>query len=74
MEASEPDPYITDLNAEIGKCDDFASTTLPDAAKQLVTINWPTCARIDHLSLQICFRRSRSSYGAAADIQREIYP
>ena len=28
-EASEPDPHIVDLNAELAKCDDFAAATLP---------------------------------------------
>lgn len=28
-EAGEPDPHIIDLNAELGQCDDFISTTLP---------------------------------------------
>ncbi|CAL1695106.1 unnamed protein product [Somion occarium] len=36
VEALEPDPYITDLNAELSKCDDFASTTLPEADRQFV--------------------------------------
>lgn len=28
-EAGEPDPHVIDLNAELGQCDDFISTTLP---------------------------------------------
>ena len=33
-EAGEPDPHIIDLNAEIGQCDDFISTTLPKREQQ----------------------------------------
>lgn len=33
-EAGEPDPHIIDLNAEIGQCDDFISTTLPKKEQQ----------------------------------------
>ncbi|KAJ3554644.1 hypothetical protein NM688_g3000 [Phlebia brevispora] len=33
-EASEPDPHIVDLNAELAKCDDFASSTLPEKERR----------------------------------------
>ncbi|KAI0080371.1 hypothetical protein K474DRAFT_1590049 [Panus rudis PR-1116 ss-1] len=36
VEASEPDPYIADLNTELSKCDDFASTALPEAERRFV--------------------------------------
>lgn len=29
QEASEPDPHVVDLNADLVKCDDYASSTLP---------------------------------------------
>ena len=35
-EASEPDPHIVDLNAELAKCDDFAATTLPVKERRYV--------------------------------------
>ncbi|KAF5384828.1 hypothetical protein D9615_001370 [Tricholomella constricta] len=37
-EASEPDPHIVDLNAELVKCDDFASTCLPERERQFVFV------------------------------------
>ncbi|KAG5647569.1 hypothetical protein DXG03_008922 [Asterophora parasitica] len=37
-EASEPDPHIVDLNAELVKCDDFVSTCLPARERQFVFV------------------------------------
>ncbi|KAG6885406.1 hypothetical protein C0993_002139 [Termitomyces sp. T159_Od127] len=34
LEATEPDPYIADLNAELVKCDDLVSTCLPVRERQ----------------------------------------
>lgn len=33
-EAVEPDPHIVDLNAELAKCDDFATSTLPQKERR----------------------------------------
>ena len=33
-EAGEPDPHVLDLNAELGQCDEFISTTLPKKEQQ----------------------------------------
>ncbi|KAL6310091.1 Sec8 exocyst complex component-specific domain-containing protein [Sparassis latifolia] len=35
-EVSEPDPYIIDLNAELSKCDDCISSTLPETERRFV--------------------------------------
>ncbi|KAJ7630763.1 exocyst complex component sec8 [Roridomyces roridus] len=35
-EAGEPDPYIVDLNTELGECSDFATTCLPKRERQFV--------------------------------------
>ncbi|GLB35982.1 putative vacuolar-sorting protein 54, of GARP complex [Lyophyllum shimeji] len=37
-EASEPDPHIVDLNAELVKCDDFLSTSLPKRERQFAFV------------------------------------
>jgi exocyst complex component 4 len=37
-EAGEPDPHVIDLNAELGQCDDFISTTLPKKEQQFVFV------------------------------------
>ncbi|TFK77269.1 hypothetical protein BDN72DRAFT_784268 [Pluteus cervinus] len=37
-EASEPDPYIMDLNSELGQCDSLVSTRLPQQARQYVFV------------------------------------
>jgi hypothetical protein len=35
-EATEPDPYIVDLNAELVQCDDFMATHLPTKERKSV--------------------------------------
>ncbi|KAF9457349.1 Sec8 exocyst complex component-specific domain-containing protein [Collybia nuda] len=35
-EAGEPDPYIVDLNAELGECDDLVSMRLPKREQQFI--------------------------------------
>ncbi|KAF7967561.1 hypothetical protein HWV62_33943 [Athelia sp. TMB] len=37
-EAGEPDPHVLDLNAELGQCDEFISTTLPKKEQQFVFV------------------------------------
>ncbi|TCD59885.1 hypothetical protein EIP91_011260 [Steccherinum ochraceum] len=36
QEATEPDPHITDLNVELGKCDEIVSRTLPLEERRFV--------------------------------------
>lgn len=36
QEASEPDPHIVDLNADLVKCDDYTSSTLPPKERKFV--------------------------------------
>ncbi|KAK0506252.1 exocyst complex component sec8 [Armillaria luteobubalina] len=37
QEAGEPDPHVIDLNNELGECDEFLSTSLPETARRRVT-------------------------------------
>ncbi len=34
QEAGEPDPHVIDLNNELGECDEFLSTSLPETARR----------------------------------------
>lgn len=33
-EASEPDPHVIDLNAELATCEDYISATLPEKERR----------------------------------------
>ncbi|KAI0936742.1 hypothetical protein AcV5_004806 [Taiwanofungus camphoratus] len=35
-EVGEPDPHVIDLNVELGRCDDFTSTTLPQNERRFI--------------------------------------
>lgn len=38
QEAGEPDPHIIDLNNELGECDEFLSTSLPETARRFIFV------------------------------------
>ncbi|KAH9948198.1 Sec8 exocyst complex component-specific domain-containing protein [Amylocystis lapponica] len=35
-EVGEPDPYVIDFNADLSKCDDFVSSTLPEKERRFI--------------------------------------
>ncbi|KAK0208187.1 exocyst complex component sec8 [Desarmillaria ectypa] len=38
QEAGEPDPHVIDLNNELGECDEFLSTSLPETARRFIFV------------------------------------
>lgn len=59
-----------DLNAELMKCDDFVSTSLPQKERQYVSLDIPgITARIDILLFKIRFCGIGPSHGVYADFE-----